>query len=113
GRLQGHERLRRGAVLLPLAVVLIVRRRRPHPGRVEGEGGIPVGDRRLVAHALHLGDEIAGHRRAAHGGDARDAERGSRLLHAAVERHRGQGDQRRVHVRGERRRGQRRLTRHR
>ena len=73
-------------MVLPVAVVLVVRRRRPHAGRVEREGGIPVGDRLLVAHAFHFGDEIPGHCGPAHGGDPGDAERRGRLLDAAVQR---------------------------
>ena len=85
-RRQRDEGLGRGAILLPVLIVLIVGWHRPHPRGVEGKRRIPVGDRFLVRHPLDLGHERPVDGRAPHLRKARHPKRLRPLLHLAVDR---------------------------
>ena len=73
-------------MLLPIAVVGVVGWRRPHPLGIEGEGGVPVGDRLFIADSLDLGHKILRDRRGPHLGDPADPQHVARLLDPAVQR---------------------------
>ena len=71
---------------LPVAIILIVWRNGANATAVEGEGGIPVGDRGLVGDPLDLGHQIPRNGSPAHAGDAAHLQRTRRLLHPAMQR---------------------------